>query len=799
MNRKWRLNLFSGRVHCRTGLLLSALVTWSFHPAASAQQSSVSAWDAADFRVWGFIPNWTPQTQLNSFPVDGVYSHVSDVIYFGGVQPRADGSLYYHPSAGQHLATLRRHASGNGFRLHVSMFTVNGGSVETVWNSITANATNRANFVANVVDLMNVNGMVGFNLDWERPDTVSEWANYTQLAKDLKAALGEGREVSVDDYGFADSRWDDSTTFDARTYDQLFIMGYHYPATGNGSLDHDSFANTKLALTGQGAARAFKDEQLVLGIGTWGAEGPATVSLKNIVAVDPDLPANALTFTGTVTDINGVSRTGTWNIESRYWVREKVQLALDRNMAGVMSWTLHYDATNELSLHRVAHHYLMFQRGIPDLNLDGNVSAADAHRLADNMGTVPGWTGTNTAARFEDFYISGNWEQGDRDGNGFVNQQDADWLANRFTSLQVNLPDRLPYTGTFENFASSQGIDGRWRAGRNGSGGLHETGNFQQHGSGFLLFEANGLGADKHSDQFVTLRNQNAAEAFDGLNAAPRRMAANIDTPIDLGLDADTYVTFLVRQNTAPLLASQVGSANRELSLQFLDAAEVNQFDFALHGLQQQFSIRSQSDTAGDDAMGGEFAPDATFLFVGKVSGNGPAANTLQASLFAEGAEVDNFADPAFPWMLTAEGSADFNPVITQLQFESLFEANYTVSNVWIGNATDFGLPAGVPGDYNDDGVVNSADYIVWRNNEGTSNDLPNDPLGGTIGIAQYDQWRQNFGSTSGGGAAISHSALPGTLWVPHSAIPEPASVWMCLWVIAARTLVRSWRFPAAP
>ena len=91
----------------------------------------------------------------------------------------------------------------------------------------------------------------------------------------------------------------------------------------------------------------------------------------------------------------------------------------------------------------------------------GRLDAADANALANNMGSVPGWTGTNNAARFEDFYISGNWESGDRDGNGFVNQSDADWLAARYAALGVAIPDRLAYSGTFEKWQSATGLSGR--------------------------------------------------------------------------------------------------------------------------------------------------------------------------------------------------------------------------------------------------------------------------------------------------------------------------------------------------
>lgn len=740
-------------------------------PASHGAEASVSAWDAAEFRIWGFVPYWTPQSQLNSFPSDGVYDHVSDVLYFGGVRPTMGGGLNYHPNGAQHLATLKSHAAANDFDLHMSMFDTFGGSVDDVWNSIVGNAANRANFVSNVVNLLDANDMVGFNLDWERPSTDLEWAGYTQLAKDLKAALGPDREVSVDDYGFADSDWDNTPVFDARTYDQLFIMGYHYPADDGTSLDFETFVATKLNLTDQGVEKAFKDEQLVLGIGTWGASGPATVSLKSIVAVQPNLPADATTFTGTVADINGTLRTGTWTIESRYMVREKVQMALDRNMPGVMSWTLHHDATNKMSLHRVAHHYAMFHREIPDLDLDGVVDAADANALADQMGTVPGWTGTNTAARFENYYMSGNWELGDHEGNGFVSQADADWLAARFAALDVALPDRLAYTGTFETFSDGLGLVGRWQAERDDSLNLIKTGNFKQHAPGFLAFAATGIGGDKHSQAVVTIRNQNAAERFDSINTAPRTLGVELAEPIDLSTEDVRYFTFLVRENSAPLLSEHQTSSNRELSLQFLNAAGDNQFDIALHGLQQTLSIRSQADASGDDVSTSGFASDATFLVVGKISGNGSSANTVQASLFPSGSTIGNYAADEFEWMLTAESSSGFNPTVTDLQIQSLYEANYTVSNVWFATAAEFfALPSAASGDFNGDGVVNLADYTVWRDTIGQQDALlPADGDGnGAIDTRDYAIWKSNFGAT-----------LPAAFENPSAllAVPEPTAI----------------------
>jgi hypothetical protein len=72
-------------------------------------------------------------------------------------------------------------------------------------------------------------------------------------------------------------------------------------------------------------------------------------------------------------------------------------------------------------------------------------------------------------------------------------------------------------------------------------------------------------------------------------------------------------------------------------------------------------------------------------------------------------------------------------------------------------------------GDFNDDGIVDAADYIVWRRNMNTTNLLPNDPKGGLVGEAQYELWRANFG--------LSSSALA---FATGAGVPEP-SAWILL------------------
>jgi hypothetical protein len=69
----------------------------------------------------------------------------------------------------------------------------------------------------------------------------------------------------------------------------------------------------------------------------------------------------------------------------------------------------------------------------------------------------------------------------------------------------------------------------------------------------------------------------------------------------------------------------------------------------------------------------------------------------------------------------------------------------------------------GLSRDFNLDGTVDAADYVVWRNGLGTAY-AQND----------YGEWRANFGKTSGSGAAAYPlGASPQSL---SAAVPEPAT-----------------------
>ena len=87
--------------------------------------------------------------------------------------------------------------------------------------------------------------------------------------------------------------------------------------------------------------------------------------------------------------------------------------------------------------------------------------------------------------------------------------------------------------------------------------------------------------------------------------------------------------------------------------------------------------------------------------------------------------------------------------------------------------------PPTIPGDYNENGVVDAADYVVWRNNLNQSVTIPNDTTPGTVSPEDYNIWRANFG-LSGGGAAGPSTLMQGFvryIGPAASAVPEPSSI----------------------
>ena len=90
---------------------------------------------------------------------------------------------------------------------------------------------------------------------------------------------------------------------------------------------------------------------------------------------------------------------------------------------------------------------------------------------------------------------------------------------------------------------------------------------------------------------------------------------------------------------------------------------------------------------------------------------------------------------------------------------------NYTLTSL-------LATPGGVPADYNDNGTVDAADYVLWRNGGPLQNEVDNP---GTVNASDYAAWQARFGNTAGGGSGAIGSGV----------VPEPAGLTLVLTVLA--------------
>lgn len=122
-------------------------------------------------------------------------------------------------------------------------------------------------------------------------------------------------------------------------------------------------------------------------------------------------------------------------------------------------------------------------------------------------------------------------------------------------------------------------------------------------------------------------------------------------------------------------------------------------------------------------------------------------------------------------------GGATAGQGIDSIIFWSGDATGATIDTAYFTNLQilDTPAPPGVAGDYNDDGTVDAADYVLWRKLRPTGGTLANDDTPGADD-GDYDRWVEHFGEGAPGGGG-------------NSPVPEPAS--MVLIILGAALVAR--------
>lgn len=142
-----------------------------------------------------------------------------------------------------------------------------------------------------------------------------------------------------------------------------------------------------------------------------------------------------------------------------------------------------------------------------------------------------------------------------------------------------------------------------------------------------------------------------------------------------------------------------------------------------------------------------------------QVGGNFTAGGILEVTTPEASSLLE--AGDSFPLLQFGEASGTFAELILpELAAGLIWNASELLTNGI--------LSIGLVGDYNNDGIVDAADYSVWRDHMASGAILPNDSTPESTSTADYLQWKQFYGAT-----LLSSSAM--------TTVPEPASA-PCMW-----------------
>jgi len=274
------------------------------------------------FAIVGYLPDYR---------VDGIAPevgrHLTDLIYFS-IEPNADGSINsdrFSSTARERLHVFRTF----GVRIHVC---IGGWDRSDHFGPVATRPEVRQRFVDNVLQFCADNRFDGVDIDWEFPDNDAERRAWCELLADLKAGLAkQGLMLSV-----AVASMQEFPAGIPAQVDRIHLMAYN--AQGR----HATLEHARQTVHRYTRDIGIAPNRLLLGVPFYGrgiADRSRTMTWENIVrqfhpAADVD-EVDGLYFNGPET------------------LRNKIRMAKNAGLGGIMIWEIGQDARGENSLLRL--------------------------------------------------------------------------------------------------------------------------------------------------------------------------------------------------------------------------------------------------------------------------------------------------------------------------------------------------------------------------------------------------------------------------------------------------------------
>lgn len=298
------------------------------------------------FKIVAYMPGYRDPATV----ADAKFKMITHLFFaFLNVNPTGDGSvLPLTTTENTRFNALKAKAAANNVKFGISVM-----GAESIFVTIAASPTSRANFIKNVVDFAKNNGLAGVDIDWEYPRTVSGNANtdFTALMRDLSTELHNANKflsAAITPAVYTSTNRD---AIQAEVYQYVdFFNIMQYDGAGYDTaepLNHASMKMTDASLNMWLTTKAMPKEKAILGMPLYGKDAAgSSIGYRDIEASGADITLNVATVNGKTYGYNGTTL-----------IKAKTQKAKER-CNGIMFWEFSHDSNSANSLIKAANDQL---------------------------------------------------------------------------------------------------------------------------------------------------------------------------------------------------------------------------------------------------------------------------------------------------------------------------------------------------------------------------------------------------------------------------------------------------------
>ncbi len=310
----------------RYSFLMLCFIFWMMESSVILAQSDTPLMSKTktSFKVVAFLPSWSISEDVIPF---NSLTHLQ----YASIRPTSNGGVTMIENP-QRLEEVVSKAHANDVKVGIAVGGWSNLKNED-FQEMASEPRYRQNFISNVLLLLEKYHLDGVDVNWQYPSTDVDQTNYTELLNELSRALHlKAKYLSATVAASGEEA--DKIQNQVFSVVDFFNLQAYDAAAGQ---DYSSYA---IALSGINywVNRGLPSSKIVLGI-PFHAQ-PTWKSYKTLVSEG----ANANTDAHKGNFYNGL-----------YTVKQKTQLALDRNMGGIMISDITQDATGKNSLMQAIH------------------------------------------------------------------------------------------------------------------------------------------------------------------------------------------------------------------------------------------------------------------------------------------------------------------------------------------------------------------------------------------------------------------------------------------------------------